>query len=376
MQKRSMLNLEDPLPLSEIYRQRHIKLAPKLITDWQRVAVALDLLIRAGEIIPGKFSSCTAITALLMHRTTTFDETFEVYRRSISRDVLDAVAPADSRARRRHNAIIDNLATARLKGRYVLPAPAAQARDTAAREELWRLAARLPDGLPDGLPALPVSLRQRVEEIEINPEMVEAVSARLRAAAKKMNIDGTPTRDVDPVEPEARVENLEDTGDEDPVEPDAGVEKLGDMGDEGLVEPGAHVEKLEDMGDEGLVEPGAHVEKLEDTGDEGLVEPGAHVEKLEDTGDEDLVEPGAHVEKLEDTGDEDLVEPGAHVENPDDTREVVRTTEEKLADILAAGRTPDPDRELYEYLLWLAQRVNTTAAPPASKRGFLRRLLG
>ena len=148
MQKRSMLNLEDPLPLSEIYRQRHIKLAPKLITDWQRVAVALDLLIRAGEIIPGKFSSCTAIHTLLIHRTTTFDETFEVYRKSISRDVLDAVAPADSRARRRHNAIINHLGTTRLKGRALLPSPAALARDAAAREELCKLAARLPDGLP------------------------------------------------------------------------------------------------------------------------------------------------------------------------------------------------------------------------------------
>ena len=322
MQNRSMLNLEDPLPLSEMYRQRRIKLAPRLITDWQRVGVALDLLIRAGEIIPGKFSSCTAITALLIHRTTTFEKTFEVYRKSISRDVLDAVAPADSRARRRHNMIIDHLGTARLKGRYVLPAPAAQTRDTAAREELCRLAARLPDGLPDDLPALPVSLRPRVEEVELNPEMVEAMSARVRAAAKKMDTEGTPTREVDP------------------VEPDASVEKLGDMGDE---------------------DP---------------VEPGAHVEKLEDTGDEDPMEPGARVEKLEDTGDEDLVEPGAHVENPDDTRDVVRTTEGKLADILAAGRTPHPDRELYEYLLWLAERVNTTAAPPAPKRGFLRRLLG
>ena len=134
--------------------------------------------------------------------------------------------------------------------------------------------------------------------------MVEAVSERLWAAAKKVDTEGTPTREVDPVEPEA------------------GVEKLGDMGDEDPVEPGAHVEKLEDMGDEDPVEPGAGVEKLEDT------------------------------------------------------RDVVRTTEEKLADILAAGRTPHPDREFKEYLLWLTQHVNTTAAPPAPKRGFLRRLLG
>ena len=321
MQNRSMLNLEDPLPLPEVYRQRHIKLAPRLITDWQRVGVALDLLIRAGEIIPGKFSSCTAITTLLIHRTTTFDKTSEVYSKSMARDVLDAVAPADSRARRRHNAIIDNLGTTWLKGRYVLPAPAAQARDTAAREELRRLAARLPDGLPDDLPALPVSLRPRVEEVELNPEMVEAMYARLRAEAKKMDTNGTPTRDEDLVEPDASVENLDGT---------QGVD---------------------------------------------LVEPGADVENLDDTHGVDLVEPGADVENLDGTGGADLVEPGADVENLDDTRDVVRTTEEKLADILAAGRTPDPEREFKEYLLWLSQVVNTTAATPAPKRGLLSRLL-
>ena len=93
------------MPLPEMYRQRHIKLAPRLITDWQRVGV--DLLIRAGEIPPGKVSSCRAINTLLVHRTTIFDKTPEVYRKSIVRGVMDAVALADSRAKRRHNVIID-----------------------------------------------------------------------------------------------------------------------------------------------------------------------------------------------------------------------------------------------------------------------------
>ena len=295
MQNRNRLSLEDPLPLPERYRQRHIKLAPRLITDWQRVGVALDLFIRAGEIARGKFSSCTAINTLLVHRTTTFDKTPEVYQKSIVRDVMDAIAPADSRSRRRHNAMIDNLAATRLKGRALLPSPAAQARDTAAREELRGQADRLPDGLPDDLPASPVSLRQRVEEMEVNPEMAEVVYASLRAADKKMDTDGAPDRV------------------------------------------------------------------------------------------EDLVEPGAGVGKLEDTGDEDLVEPDAGVENLEDTREVERTTEEKLEDILAAGRTPHPDREFYEYLLLLRRRTLAAstalpvpvapAAPPAPRGGLLSRLL-
>ena len=169
MQNRGRLSLEDPLPLSEVYRQRHIKLAPKLITDWQRVGVALDMLIRAEEIKPGKFSSCKAIHTLMVHLTTTFDKMPEVYQRSIVQDVLDAIAPADSRSRRRHNAIIENLATTRLKGRDILPSPAALARDAAAREELGKLAARLPDGLPDNLPAGPPSLRRRVEGQQLKP---------------------------------------------------------------------------------------------------------------------------------------------------------------------------------------------------------------
>ena len=309
MQKRSRLSLEDPLPLPEMYRQRHIKLAPRLITDWQRVAVALDLLIRAGEIIPGKFSSCTAITTLLIHRTTTFDKTPEVYRKSLARDVLDAIAPADSRARRRHNAIIDHLGTTRLRGRDLLPSPAAQARDAAAREELGRLAVRLPDGLPDNLPVLPVSLRQQVEKMEINPEMVKAAYAHLQAEAESDDMDRTSTHDLEA----------------DFVSYDTISAKTSPTRD---------------------VEP---------------VEPGAHVEKLEDTGDEDL----------EDTGDEDLREPDGGGENPDDTRDVVRTTEEKLADILAAGRTPDPARELDVYRLWLRLHPPTPAALPAERGGVL-----
>ena len=285
MQNRSMLSLEDPLPLPEKYRQRYIKLAPRLITEWQRVGVALDLLIRGGEIPPGEFSSCTAINTLLAHRTTTFEKTPEVYQKSIVRDVMDAIAPADSRSRRRHNAMIDNLAATRLKRRDLLPSPAAQARDTAAREELWELAYRLPDGLPDDLPASPVSLRQRVEEMEVNPEMAEVVYASLRAEAKNVDTDGAPDRG------------------------------------------------------------------------------------------EDQVEPGTGVEDLEDT----------RVENPDNTREVERTTEENLADILAAGRRPDPSREFYEYRLLLRRRTLAASAathapvapadPPAPRGGLLSRLL-
>ncbi len=287
--------MEDPLPLPQKYRQRHIKLAPRLIADWQRVGVALDLLIRAGEIPPGKFSSCTAIITLLVRRTTTFDKTPEVYQKSIVRDVMDAIAPADSRARRRHNAIIDNLAATRLKRRDLLPSPAAQARDTAAREELRELAYRLPDGLPDDLPASPVSLRQRVEEMEVTPEMAEVVYASLRAEAKNVDTDGAPDRG------------------------------------------------------------------------------------------EDQVEPGTGVEDLEDTGDEDLVEPGAGVEDLVDTREVEQTTEEKLEDILAAGRRPDPDRDSDKYLLSLRRRYLAASAatpapvapadPPAPRGGLLSRLL-
>ena len=60
----------------------------------------------------------------------------------------------------------------------------------------------------------------------------------------------------------------------------------------------------------------------------------------------------------------------AGVENLEDTREVERTTEEKLADILAAGRRPDPDREFEEYLLWLPCRfLAASAAPPVPSRG-------
>ena len=358
MQNRNRLSLEDPLPVSEMYRQRHIKLASRLITDWQRVGVALDLLIRAGEIPPGKSDSCTSIYTLLGHRTTTFEKTFEVYQKSIVRDVLDVIAPADSRSRRRHNAIINNLATARLKGRYVLPAPAAQARDTAAREELWRLAARLPDGLPDDLPAFPVSLRPRVEAVELNPEMVEAVYARRRAEAEIMDMDDTPTRDVDLVEPGADVENLDGTHDVD------------------LVEPDASVENLDGTRDVDLVEPDASVENLDGTRDVDLVEPDASVENLDGTRDVDLVEPDASVENLDGTRDVDLVEPDASVENLDGTRDEERTTEEKLADIVAAGRRPDPNREFYEYLLWQSRVPVPPAAPPAPRMGLLSWLPG
>ena len=320
MQNRGRLSLEDPLPLSEVYRQRRIKLAPKLITDWQRVGVALDMLIRAEEIKPGKFSSCKAIHTLLVHLTTTFDKTPEVYQKSIVQDVLDAIAPADSRSRRRHNAIIENLAKTRLKGRDILPSPAALDRDAAAREELGKLAARLPDGLPDNLPAGPPALRRRVEGQQLNPEMVDAFVARFMAEAGETDTDGTPACEVDPVEPDAGVENLADMPDEDSVEPDPGVENLVDMSDEELMEPC----------------------------------------------------PG--VENLEATLGDDLVEPDADAENLGDTPDVERTTEEKLADILAAGRIPDPGRESDEYILFLKRLPVVSTAPSPGPVGLLHGL--
>ena len=70
-----------------------------------------------------------------------------------------------------------------------------------------------------------------------------------------------------------------------------------------------------------------------------------------------------------------LVEPDADAENLGDTLDVERTTEEKLADILAAGRRPDPEREYNEYMLFLKRFPVVSTAPSPGPVGLLHAFL-
>ena len=118
------------------------------------------MLIEAGELPPGLFSSAKIITALIQRRTNAFDGIPEVYQRGTVDAVLGACSVADRRGRWRHNAVIAALPLVKMKGKDALPSEAAIAKDGEARTTLRRLAARLPHGAPDGLaaPAPPVSL--------------------------------------------------------------------------------------------------------------------------------------------------------------------------------------------------------------------------
>lgn len=153
------------------------KLSRVLASPWQRVALGIDALIRGGHLEPGRWVTTLGVNALLTDRTNTFDDLPGVYTRTFVGDVLDALAPPDSRSRRRVNHIISRLPSVRYRGRDLLPGGPALARDTAARTELRRLGSRA--GV-NPLVADAVALRG-TGPVELNPEEVNRAFVAWRA---------------------------------------------------------------------------------------------------------------------------------------------------------------------------------------------------
>ena len=153
MNTRNRTRPTTPAALMQDYQEQYARLAPRLLTPWQRCALGISMLIEAGELPPGLFSSAKIITALIQRRTNAFDGIPEVYQRGTVDAVLGACSVADRRGRWRHNAVIAALPLVKVKGRDALPSEAAIAKDGEARTTLRRLAARLPHGTPDGLAA-------------------------------------------------------------------------------------------------------------------------------------------------------------------------------------------------------------------------------
>ena len=106
-----------PAALVQEYQDQYARLAPRLLTPWQRCALGISMLIEAGELPPGLFSSAKIITALIQRRTNAFDGIPEVYQRGTVDALLGACSVADRRGRWRHNSLIGALPTAKLKSR-------------------------------------------------------------------------------------------------------------------------------------------------------------------------------------------------------------------------------------------------------------------
>ena len=153
------------------------KLSRVLASPWQRVALGIDALIRGGHLEPGRWVTTLGVNALLTDRTNTFDDLPGVYTRTFVGDVLDALAPPDSRSRRRVNHIISRLPSVRYRSRDLLPGGPALARDTAARTELRRLGSRA--GV-NPLVADTVQLRGN-GQVELDPEAVRRAMGTWKA---------------------------------------------------------------------------------------------------------------------------------------------------------------------------------------------------
>ena len=157
------------------------KLSRALVSPWQRVALGIDLLVREAHLPAGGWSTTLGITALLADLTNTFDDLSPVYRRSFVGDVLDALAPPDSRSRRRINAIIARLPSARYRNRDLLPGQTAQAKDAAARKELRRLGSRA--GVNP--PVADVAQLRGNGQVELDPEAVRRAMGTWKAQLER-----------------------------------------------------------------------------------------------------------------------------------------------------------------------------------------------
>ena len=170
MNTRNRTRPTTPEGMQQQYEAEYARLSPRLLTPWQRCAVGLSLLLAAGELPAGGYSTAKSIHALLIARTSTFDGVDEVFRKATSDAVLGSLKGCDRRGRWRHNALTASLGMAKVRGRDALPTEAMLARDADARSTLRRLADRLAACTVVRVPPDPVRLlEQGMPRVELLP---------------------------------------------------------------------------------------------------------------------------------------------------------------------------------------------------------------
>ena len=183
----------------EHYRERYLKLSPRLLEPPQRVGVALGLLLEDGTLPPGKASSAARIIDLVATRTNAVERRPNVAERSLMEAVLDVLASPDARYRRTHNRLAKNLPIENFRGRLLSPTAAEISRDAEARRELLELAAGLKGGPPPDLPSVLPPVQREMglvpDDALQNPAVVpdEEAAAVPTAAPRDADSDGPET---------------------------------------------------------------------------------------------------------------------------------------------------------------------------------------
>ncbi len=167
----------------EHYRERYLKLSPRLLEPSQRVGVALGLLLEDGTLAPGRSSSANKIIELLATLTNAVAGRPNVAERSLIIAVLDGLASPDARYRRTHNKLAKNLPTAKFRGRLLSPTVAETNRDAEVRRELLALAAEVEGGPPPDLPPVLPPVQRETAPVPVVPSHSAAVVPNEEAAA-------------------------------------------------------------------------------------------------------------------------------------------------------------------------------------------------